>query len=319
MLHWFRERNNLGILLRYGWIFLFIVVLLVLFLLNVSIPGRGVEGCLDGCAKANEQESGVLRIVSLNMLHGFPRFERLNTRLDVLLKQVQQLDADIILLQEVPWNRQMQSVAGYLSERLGMNYLYYRANGNRQAISFEEGEAILSRYPLKSPLFIELNPQAGFFEHRVVLQADVETPRGDIRLFVTHLTNGKPEINRQQVDSLLEHVQASGDMLKIIAGDFNAGQDSSQIALLSRLWVDVFREANPDEAGFTCCIDDLNNDPSEPLERRIDYIFMVAGENTPVNLIDARLAFDKPEPVEGGWQWVSDHVGMVVTFEYKDE
>lgn len=302
----------LAFMLRYGWIFIVIAALLVLFLLNVSKPGTEVEGCLDGCAVLDEREPGVLRIVSLNLLHGFPRFEDLVTRLDVFVDQVQALDADIILLQEVPWNRSTPNAASYLAARLGMNYLYFRANGNRQAISFEEGEAILSRFPLKSPVYLELRPRAGFFEHRVVLGAEVETHIGDISVFVTHLTNGEPGTNSDQVNSLLEHVQAHGKLPKVIAGDFNAGPSSSQIKELTRSWTDAFNAVSPEHDGFTCCIVDLH-DPNQQPDKRIDYVFLGGDAADEFDLLDAQLVFDQPVRLEDGWLWVSDHVGLMVT------
>ena len=306
----------LSFMLRYGWIFIVIAALLILFLLNVSKPGTEVEGCLDGCAVLNEREPGVLRIVSLNLLHGFPRFEDLAARLDVFVDQVQALDADIILLQEVPWNRSVRSAARYLAERLGMNYLYYRANGNRQAIFFEEGEAILSRFPLKSPVYLELRPRAGFFEQRVVLGADVETHIGDISVFVTHLTHGEPGANFGQVDALLNEVQAHGLLPKVIAGDFNASPNSSQVSKLSRSWIDVYRDVNPEKDGFTCCIDDLH-DPNQGLDKRIDYVFLEGDAADKYDVLDAQLVFDRPARLDDGWLWVSDHVGLMVTLGEK--
>lgn len=69
----------------------------------------------------------------------------------------------------------MGNGAEYIAGETGLNYAYYRANGNRLAIFFEEREAILSRYPLTDISVTELKPQADFFEHRVVLRTTAET------------------------------------------------------------------------------------------------------------------------------------------------
>jgi endonuclease/exonuclease/phosphatase family metal-dependent hydrolase len=86
-----------------------------------------------------------MRILSLNMLHGHPRFVDLTSRLDLIATEITRLGADIIMLQEVPWTLQHGNAAAWLAEQTGMNYLYLRANGGRWTIFFEEGEAILSR------------------------------------------------------------------------------------------------------------------------------------------------------------------------------
>ena len=192
------------------WIcFLLAAALLLIgtWLLNVSRPGSRVEGCPEGCATAPPRSEGPLRVLSLNMLHGFPRFEHLDDRLDLIAAEIQRLDPDIVCLQEVPWH--WGSAAQDLAERTGLNHLYMRANGNRWAILFEEGEAILSRYPLRDTTATGLAPRAGLFEHRVALQATAVTPWGDLRVVSTHLTHGDPEVNETQAASLIAFVNAS--------------------------------------------------------------------------------------------------------------
>ena len=75
-----------------------IVVLIVLFLLaawvlNTSTVGRP-EGCLEGCAQERERRDGPLRVMSLNILHGFPRFEHLPERLNLIADEIRRQDAD---------------------------------------------------------------------------------------------------------------------------------------------------------------------------------------------------------------------------------
>ena len=289
-------------------------LLVVLWLVNVSRPGVP-QGCPDGCATAGPQPGSVLRVMSLNVLHGFPHFEYLPQRLDLVAEEIRDRQIDVALLQEVPWTPRLGSGAQYLAERTGMNYVYLRANGNRWTIFFEEGEAILSRYPLVDVDHVELEPRAGFFEHRVALQATVETPSGPVRLFVTHLTNGDPGVNRQQAASLLAFVSAEPDLPAIVAGDFNAPPDSPQVRMLSERWTDAFRAANPDEAGLTCCVDDLTAGPDEPLEERIDYVWLVPGAKGRLQVVEAERVLDRPSAVEGGWLWASDHVGLLVVVE----
>lgn len=297
------------------WLWLLLVALLVLiavWVLNASRPGSRVEGCPEGCATAAPRSEGPLRFLSLNMLHGFPRFEYLGDRIDSIAAEIRRLDPDIVCLQEVPWH--WGNAAQDLAERTGLNHLYMRANGNRWAILFEEGEAILSRYPLRDAAAIGLEPRAGFFEHRVALQATAVTPWGDLGIVSTHLTHGDPKVNQVQADSLISfvHDNASGGAPVVVAGDFNAREDSPQIgALRAEGWIDTYRAAHPDDPGATCCVDDLT-DPAQTLDARIDYIFLVPGD-TPIAVVDSRVIFDRPLQKGDGWLWASDHAGLLTT------
>ena len=300
----------------FKWKYLLPVVLLVLlvaFLLNVSKPGRGVEGCPRGCATAAERQDGPLRVLSLNMLHGFPKFENLQTRLDLIASEIQRLDADVVLLQETPWARETGSGAEYLAGQLGYNYLYFRANGNRHLIFFEEGETILSRFPLKDPVFAVLQPKPGFFENRVVLGATAATPWGAIAFFDTHLSGRTSDVGQGQVESLKEFVEGHADGPAVVAGDFNAREDSPQIVNLSKNWVDTYRSLHPGDPGLTCCNDELTAGPGDRFRDRLDYIFLVPWAGS--NLISARRVFDQPFPTQRGWQWASDHAGLFVEIE----
>lgn len=296
---------------RYGWLIAVVTALVIVWALNASRVGTRVEGCPQGYATVGNRREGPLRVMSMNVLHGFPRFEHLRQRLDLVAEEIQHQDADIVCLQEVPWTISLGSGAQYLGERTGLNYLYLRANGNRWTILFEEGEVILSRYPLKDAAFAELEPRAGFFEHRVVLNATAATPWGDVGVFVTHLTDGAPEVNGAQAESLMALVEAWGEGLGVVAGDFNATEDSPQIKAIAQEWVDTYRVANPEDEGFTCCNDDLSLGVAGPLEKRIDYVFLVPERAHGVRVVSSQRVLDQPSGKPGSWQWASDHVGLL--------
>ncbi|MEE8409807.1 MAG: endonuclease/exonuclease/phosphatase family protein, partial [Myxococcota bacterium] len=212
-------------------------------------------------------------------------------------------DADTVCLQEIPWTWEMGSGAQYLAERTGLNHAYLRANGNRYALTFEMGQAILSRFPLEDTSFIELEPRSAYFEARVVLHAVVETPWGEVHAFTTHLTNKEPSVNAAQVDALTSFVDAHRAPIAVVTGDFNAEPDSVQIRALMDRWT----VASPDET--TCCIGDVTAGPSQRLDERIDYIFLVGGPGIEVD--GSERILDAPRRVAGGWQWASDHVGLL--------
>jgi endonuclease/exonuclease/phosphatase family metal-dependent hydrolase len=299
------------------WLWLVIPILVVVWGFYVSHPGSQVEGCLDGCASSGGHSDGILRMVSLNMLHGFPNFKYLQQRLEIIADEITRLDADIVLLQEVPWTLKTRFAAEYLAEQTGMNLAYLRANGNRWTIFFEEGEAILSRYPLQNPGFVVLQPRARFFENRVALHAIAVTPLGNIDLFVTHLTHTKADVNFEQVQSLIEFIEENRNGFAIIAGDFNAPPDTPQIQILQSYWMDTFGSLNPEVDGFTCCSDDLTVKEANP-DKRIDYIFVAPGESFPIILASERV-FAQPFQTEDGWLWASDHIGMMFDLAFEEE
>lgn len=248
--------------------------------------------------------------MSLNVLHDFPRFQSLARRLDLIADEIIGQDADLVLLQEVPWTPGVGDGTQHIAEKVGFNYLYLRAQGNRWAILFDDGVAVLSRFPLLDPVILELTPSEGFFEPRVVLSATAETTWGKLPVFVTHLASSDDAVNQRQAESLREFVAARSGDLAIVAGDFNATPDSPQIQALTQEWTDAYNFTFPSDPGLTCCIKDLAAPPDEILEERIDYIFLVS--RSPGQLISAQRIFTSPISVENGWLWASDHVGLLV-------
>lgn len=290
------------------WLAILGIPVAIAWLLNVSRPGTRVAGCARGCAAAAPRNDATLRVLSLNVLHGFGRFEHLRQRLEMIAGEIRRQDVDIACLQEVPWTPRLGSAARYLARETGLNYLYLRANGNRWAILFEEGEAILSRYPLQDVAMRELLPRAGLFEHRVVLKATAVTPWGDVDVLATHLTHGDPAINRAQVASLVAYVAQAGEGPSIVAGDFNTTEDVLHGAAAG--WTDTYRAVHPDERGFTCCIEDLSARSAEALSLRIDYVFLASGSER-IAVKDSRRVLDQPARLDEAWLWASDHVGVL--------
>jgi endonuclease/exonuclease/phosphatase family metal-dependent hydrolase len=301
---------------RYALLALLLVVLAaVVLVLNASRAGTRVEGCAQGCSTALQSPGNTLRVMSMNVLHDFPRFQHLARRLDLVADVIRREGVDVVLLQEIPWNRRLGNGADYVARQLGYNYLYLRANGNRHTIFFEEGEAILSRYPLKDASFVELAPRAGFFEHRVTLHAAAATPWGDVDLFATHLTTGEASVNQAQVSSLQAFVNGTGSAPALVGGDFNAGEDSPSIEMLAHEWVDTHGVANPGDAGLTCCVDDLAAGPDKPLEKRIDYLFLVPRGEQRLRVKGAWQVLQTPVRTADGWLWASDHVGVLAELD----
>jgi len=260
------------------------------------------------------QEDAQLRVLSLNVLHGFPRFEHLRPRLDLIADEIRRQEVDMACLQEVPWTPLLGSAAAYLADKTGLNHVYLRANGNRWTILFEEGETLLSRYPLQDVTYRELRPRAGLYEHRVVLHATAVTPQGEVTLFCTHLTHGDPAVNQDQFAALKAYVDRVSEGPSIVAGDLNATEDVLQTSATG--WTDTYRAAQPDERGTTCCIQDLTL-ADRTLSKRIDYLYLASGAEE-IQIVDSRRILDQPIRLSAGWLWASDHVGVLTTLSLQD-
>ena len=306
-----KKSNNGGII----FVVVFILILIGVWILNVSQVGP-LESDLNSYTRSPAEGASSFQVMDLNMLHGFPDFMHLSDRLDLLADQINLISPDIITLQEVPWTWRTRSAAVHLAQKTNMNYVYLPANGNRWAIFFSEGEAILSKFEIKDVEFKELIPRAGFFEHRVALKATAVTPWGDVHILNTHLTNGDPAVNRGQAQDLAEYVNQFMDKTIIVAGDFNSLEDSPQIKFISTKWIDTYRKTNPEEPGFTCCIDELTvPDADEVLDQRFDFIFLVPLQgHADVSTTSSQIVLDHPFSSNEAVLWVSDHAGILTKF-----
>ena len=246
----------------------------------------------------------------MNIWHDFPTFERLEQRLELIAGEIRRLKADIVCLQEVMWNWRIGSSVERLAERTGLNHVYVRANGNRNVIVFEEGLAILSRYPLRDVSFKELKPQARPFEHRVVLRAVASTARGELSIYTTHLTFQPQAVNLAQMAALKSYVEQTSRGFTIVAGDLNASERSPQIASLNEAWLDTFRFINSQDPGFTCCVHNPLSRTHDGLGKRLDYIFVSAPDALAIEIKNSKRILDKPIKHEDGWLWASNHTGI---------
>jgi endonuclease/exonuclease/phosphatase family metal-dependent hydrolase len=275
-----------------------------------SRPGLRPSGCLRGCA-AGDRRPGPMRVVGLNVLHGFPTYQHLDRRIGVIADEIRRLDADVVLLEEVPWTAGTGSVADELARRTGLNHLFLRANGNRRAILFEEGEVILSRFPLRDPVSVRLPGRTGLFEHRVALGATVDSPWGPVGAVVAHLSGGSATVSAAQVAALRRFVGDPAHPV-VVGGDFNAGPDSPPVRDLAGVWTDVARAGDPPDAGPTCCVHDVTAPPGAPLTERIDYLWLV-GAGARVRA--AHRILTEPVPAGAGWLRASDHAGLFATID----
>lgn len=221
------------------------------------------------------RSSEVVTVLSANLWHDWPRHRRLTERLEALARLIEAEAVDVALLQEVARTPDVRADE-WLAERLGMAYIYTRANGHEAGLGFEEGLAIFSRFALAGPRVRQLEPTPTPFVHRVGLGADVQTPSGPLATYSVHL-GILPRQNAAQLDSLRRWVGAgSRGRTALIGGDFNAHENTPQIVRAQRIWLDIFRHLHPNSDGST---HELRWPWGSRLRRsRLDYLFLQPGD-----------------------------------------
>lgn len=223
-------------------------------------------------ARLSGGRTGLLTVISANLWHDWPQHRRQQERLEQFARLLEAEAVDIALLQEVSRQGDLHADA-WLADRLGMAYAYARANGDHDAISFEEGIAVFSRFPLQNVALHHLGSGSSPFVRRLALAASVDTPLGALDVFSVHL-GLLPWQNAKQVKRLLAWVAArtNHSLPAIIGGDFNAHEDTRQVARAQRHWLDLFRHQHPEVDGTTHKLRCPLGIP--PVRRRLDYLFL---------------------------------------------
>jgi endonuclease/exonuclease/phosphatase family metal-dependent hydrolase len=168
-----------------------------------------------------------LRVVDFNVLHGAPDFAGQETRFQDTLAAFRALNPDIIILQEAWETGRHGNMARRLGEALRFNSVYARANGSRRLIGFEEGSAVLSRFPIRAARRLLLAPRRPWWERRIALVATLDLGGRPLTVAGLHCHDWDEGIAAEQAHSLLARLPQAGPV--IVAGDFNAGSGSPAV------------------------------------------------------------------------------------------
>lgn len=300
--------------------------LAALLLIALTAARAGAPASGERVAEAAEPAPGdaTVRVVTFNTYHGGfqsgwsgdARF--IDERLAIAAEQLRALAPDVVALQEASAGRGRGDIAARLAETLGFHHVRAPASlravpiplVNRLAawiLDFEEGPAILSRFPIVASEIYELPRCGAYLDPRVVLRAEVATPQGSLHVFSTH-TSGLA----CQVERAAGIVRTwRGAMPAVLMGDLNGVETSPWIAGLGDLdFVDAFRAANPTAPGVTTWqrIDGLVS----TARRRIDYVFVLPGTAAPGTVSESRVVLDRPgHRADGSPLWPSDHYGVL--------
>jgi endonuclease/exonuclease/phosphatase family metal-dependent hydrolase len=277
-----------------------------------------------GGAAAAEAQERPLRLVTFNLLHPGPwsRFtgddSQLEARLPLIVEDLRALDPDVVALQESPITRRNGDVAARIAHALGFGHVQARATERVfplrllgrlivAALGFVEGPAILSRYPITAWEVHDLPRCRHWVDPRVALRAEVETPAGALSVFSTHTSRDDCQTRR-----VAELAHQPAGRPAVVMGDLNTGETAPALgAFLDHGFVDLFRATNPTAPGLTVW---QRIDASAPtVLRRVDYVFLRAGDGVTARAVSGRVVLNTPRPREtGGLLWPSDHYGVFV-------
>lgn len=277
---------------------------------------------------AGQSQAETLRVVTFNLLHGGPwsgligNGADLNERFEIAVAQLAALRPDVVALQEASVGGGRGNVAERLGRALGVEWIHAPTTSQvfgigwldrtiTSAIRFNEGPAVLSRFPIVSSEVVALPRCANRLFPRVLLRVEVKTPHGPLDFYSTHTSRDDCQLRR-----VAELVGARrGPLPAIVAGDFNTRENADAYAeLLGAGFVDAFRAVNPGAAGSTSL--QRVHASESTVSRRIDFVFVVSGANGASRVRESRVVLDIPRRrADGTTLWPSDHYGVLAVIE----
>lgn len=225
--------------------------------------------------------SGKLRVMTYNIHHGRGTDEKID--LERIAAVIKKAGPDLVALQEVDIKTRRSGGVDQLAELARLTGMNSRFAKGRDYDGGDYGQAVLSRYPIKS-FEVHSLPGTPESEARIAFAATIDTPgEGPDVLFVgTHLHHREESLRVDQARRLMEILDKREVRDAVLLGDLNAVPGSESMNLLLGKWED----AGPSEA-FTF--------PSRKPEKKIDWILLPKGHNWRVSggrVIEEPLASD---------------------------
>lgn len=251
-----------------------------------------------------ESESTNLSVMTFNIW-----FDNENwpDRFNLILKQIREINPDIIGLQEVIQRADLDNQAKQLADSLG--YHYYFDSVDEEGNDKRFGNAIVSRHPIEETNFRALEPLDAY---RKAVHARVDVNGNSVDVYTTHLHNpgDANQTRKDQINDMQDFIEeTSNGELIFVTGDFNANPDWEEMELMYDHYIDVyplFHENHLDPEHST-----LNYHLGHS-RRRIDYVFIHRENRADLKLLSAEIVLN--EPNEKG-VYPSDHFAVIGEFE----
>jgi endonuclease/exonuclease/phosphatase family metal-dependent hydrolase len=227
-----------------------------------------------------------IKVISWNIWGGKNR--------DGVISFLKTQNADIIALQEVT-TREKNGIEEHDAEKIAeeLGYECYFANAfttDRHFPTYSIGNAILSKFPIKSPQNLILSDLSDYkknstTEPRTAVRCVIEIEGTELHIFSTHLGYSETllatPLQQKQLESLLPHIPESKS---ILLGDFNSISESE---IIKQIELKLHHtDMQLDKISWT----NYKSDPAETY--RIDYIFTTSDLNSDVFALGESNASD---------------------------
>ncbi len=247
--------------------------------------------------------NGVFKILTLNIAHGrrdslhqiFLSSEKIKSNLDEIAALIQCVNPDIVALQEADgpslWSGNFSHVE-YLSKKARS---YYSAQGTHvHGLMLSYGTALLSKYPLTTPVSITFKPSPPTFPKGFVLAAVTLDGVSETKIVSVHLDFSRKSVRKKQANDMIDILSSHKKSL-IIMGDFNCEleKESALQLLIEELDLSAYKT----NAGKMITFPALN--------KRVDYILISRN----FEFISYRVLKDI----------VSDHLGVICEIKKKSD
>lgn len=261
-----------------------------------------------------------LRVMTWNVWWRFGPWEERAPAIEAVVRTV---DPDVLCLQEV-WG--LEDGTSFASELAGSLGYHHAVAAIRDWEGIRFGNAVLSRWPIARSDHRRLPATPETEEHRTVLLAEVEGPRGRVQVFCTHLNwrFDHSAVRQEQVRAICAFVDECRPRgyPPVLCGDLNAGPASDEVRMLTGrkavpvpklVFHDAWEVAGDGGPGDTWS----NDNPYAALDlepaRRIDYVLAgwpkAGGAGHAVSCRVVGL-----DPVDGVVP--SDHLAVVADLRY---
>jgi endonuclease/exonuclease/phosphatase family metal-dependent hydrolase len=296
----------------------------------------------DGDGGGEDDGPVELLIINQNILHGLidedPAAEpndRFSERIELLADALVAAQPDVVMLQEVRSDGDPST--GYpvardvLLEALGSEYEAVFGNFLGEPIDASGlGQLTITRLPIAS------TGNHSVSAIRSAVHVAVQTELGVVDLYNVHLEGTGAVLDVEgdasvvEVNNVVEFIRQtrSGTGPVIVAGDFNAEPVDPSIAAF--MGPGGFIDALDEGGDATCegqgdpgCSSDtipLGDNPQNLTDHRIDYIFVLPGDDIDIEVVSADRFQDEPIDIGGGrLLWLSDHIGMQATVRLQEK
>ena len=260
-----------------------------------------------------DEDDGEISILTLNMQTGFNDGEEIAVRTRVVADFIKKHLPDAVALQEVSETTNNYINQGQKLKKM-TGYEFEWRQTHRVPLYYEEGIAVLSRWPIDSTSSASLpHRDLGGSISRAIFEASIDHPTIPFQVFVTHMTVVSSEsVKNDQAKAVSAFVDENqSEDFALLAGDMNAKPDSTAMQFLRGR-----AEIDGESAGFTdawLAVREANPGPTHPADspkKRIDYIYVTeTPRSSPTK--NCRRVFKKPHDDV----WASDHLGVFCTFE----